>query len=98
MITITSKQDNFRRCGVAHRQTPTDYPDDYFSAIELDILQKEPMLVVVATAEKDPKSSKGKAGKGNPPAASAPGGAKGVNGKPPAGTESGDPGADGASA
>ena len=85
MITITSKKDGFRRLGVAHSQIPTSYDDDRFTAEELEILQKEPMLIVVVTAEKEPeepKSSKGKAGKE----------------KQPAGTEGGDPAADGASA
>lgn len=85
MITITSKKEGFRRLGVAHSQTPTIYDDDRFTAEELEILQKEPMLIVVVTAEKepgDPKISKGKASKE----------------KQPAETEGGDPAADGASA
>lgn len=101
MITITSKKEGFRRLGVAHSQTPTTYDDDRFTAEELEILQKEPMLVVVVTAEeepKDPKSSKGRAGKEKPPAASASEGAKGEEGNPPAETAGGDPAADGASA
>jgi hypothetical protein len=101
MITITSKKEGFRRLGVAHSQTPTTYDDGQFTAEELEILQKESMLIVVVTAEKEPeepKSSKGKTGKEKPPAASASEGAKGEDGKPPAGTESGDTAPDGASA
>jgi len=100
MITITSKKDGFRRLGVAHSQTPTSYDDDRFTAEELTTLQKEPMLIVVVTAEKEPeepKSSKGKAGKEKQPAASAPEEEKEA-GKQPTETEGGDPAADGASA
>lgn len=53
MITITSKKEGFRRCGVAHGQTPANYPDDRFTAEELEILQQEPMLVVQQTADQD---------------------------------------------
>ena len=46
MLQITSKRNNFRRCGVAHPDTPTLYPDDRFSEEELEILEAEPMLTV----------------------------------------------------
>jgi hypothetical protein len=46
MIKITSKQDGFRRCGMAHSTQPQSYADDRFSLEELDILQGEPMLIV----------------------------------------------------
>jgi len=50
-ITITSKQTGFRRCGVDHPATATEYPDNTFTAAQLKILQAEPMLVVqVSTA------------------------------------------------
>ncbi len=100
MITITSKTEGFRRLGVAHSQTPTTYDSDRFTAEELEVLQKEPMLVVVVTPEKapeEPKSSKGKAGKEKPPAACASEEKK-HEASQPAETESGDPAADGASA
>lgn len=53
-IRITAKKDGFRRCGVAHPVQPTEHPDDKFNKQELEILQKEPMLVVeiLAGAEK----------------------------------------------
>lgn len=51
MIRITSKQDGFRRCGVAHTAQPAEYPDDQFSEKELKILKSEPMLVVEQIAE-----------------------------------------------
>lgn len=46
MIRIISKQDGFRRCGIAHPAAVTDYPDDRFSDDELAILKNEPMLIV----------------------------------------------------
>lgn len=46
MIKIISKKDGFRRCGVAHTEAPTEYPDDAFSDDQLEILMGEPMLVV----------------------------------------------------
>ncbi len=60
MIRITSAKEGFRRAGVAHPRTPTEYPDDKFSAEELKVLQAEPMLVV-ETVE-NPEASKTKAG------------------------------------
>ena len=46
MIRITSKKNNFRRCGVAHSDTPTVYKDDKFSPEEIERLKAEPMLIV----------------------------------------------------
>jgi uncharacterized protein YunC (DUF1805 family) len=46
MITITSKQKGFRRCGIAHDDTATSYADDAFTAAQLKTLQAEPMLTV----------------------------------------------------
>lgn len=45
-IRITSKQHHFRRCGVAHPKSATEYPDGRFTDAELDILDNEPMLMV----------------------------------------------------
>ncbi|GJL37206.1 hypothetical protein TUM17576_40260 [Enterobacter hormaechei] len=45
-ITITSKRDGFRRCGVAHRDVPVTWPDGQFTAAEIAILKSEPQLVV----------------------------------------------------
>ncbi len=55
MIRITAKKDGFRRCGVAHQTTPTEYADDRFTKEELRLLSAEPMLVVeqVAKDKKD---------------------------------------------
>lgn len=51
MIRITSKQAGFRRCGVAHPATATEYPNSKFSANQLETLQAEPMLVVEVIEE-----------------------------------------------
>lgn len=45
-IRITSAIAGFRRAGVAHPAEPTDYPDDHFSAKQLQQLEAEPRLVV----------------------------------------------------
>ena len=58
MISITSKIDGFRRCGIAHSRTATEYPDGKFSKEELAILQAEPNLVV--TVSGDQPSAAGK--------------------------------------
>jgi hypothetical protein len=46
IIRITSKQDGFRRCGVAHTKAGTDHPADRFTEAELELLQADPMLTV----------------------------------------------------
>lgn len=45
-ILITAKVNGFRRCGIAHSDTATEYPDDHFTKEQLATLQAEPMLVV----------------------------------------------------
>jgi len=45
-IRIIAKRDGFRRCGIAHPETPTLYDSDEFSAEEVAALGAEPMLVV----------------------------------------------------
>ncbi|WP_449543646.1 HI1506-related protein [Enterobacter ludwigii] len=45
-VRIASKQDGFRRCGVAHSCAPVVWPDDKFTAKQLKQLQAEPMLIV----------------------------------------------------
>ncbi len=60
MIRITSKKEGFRRCGVAHSQKPTEYPDGKFGKKELAALKAEPMLVVEILP--DPKGDSGKNG------------------------------------
>lgn len=57
MIRIVSKRDGFRRCGIAHPDTPVDYSDDHFSPDVLEALKAEPMLVVVELPDQDEKES-----------------------------------------
>ena len=52
MIRIISKEDGFRRCGVAHSSTATEHADDAFTKKELEQLQAEPMLLVEIVADK----------------------------------------------
>lgn len=49
MIIITAKKDGFRRCGIAHSKQAVEHPNGTFSAEQLEILKKEPMLVVQVT-------------------------------------------------
>lgn len=58
MLRITAKDDGFRRCGVAHPSTATEYPSDQFTKKELEALKAEPMLVVEEIA--DAKEGTGK--------------------------------------
>lgn len=51
MIIITSKKEGFRRCGVAHAATPTEYPDGRFTPEQIEALHNEPMLVVLEAEE-----------------------------------------------
>ena len=61
MITITSRQPGFRRCGIAHPAAPVDYPDDRFTEEELEALRAEQLLVVaVKDVEPSGKKSSGK--------------------------------------
>ncbi len=46
MIRITSKQEGFRRAGMAHTVSPREYPNDKFSPDQLKALKAEPMLLV----------------------------------------------------
>lgn len=50
MITITSRQHNFRRCGVAHPSPATEYPDGCFTQEQIALLTADPMLTVVISA------------------------------------------------
>lgn len=56
MIKITSKQDGFRRAGMAHTVTPKEYPNDKFTKEQLAALKAEPMLVVEILPDKKGKS------------------------------------------
>lgn len=52
-IRITSKQEGFRRAGIAHPKEPTYYPDDRFTPAELKQLKADPVLDVKKVADKD---------------------------------------------
>lgn len=54
MIRIKSKKAGFRRCGVAHADRWTEYPDDRFSAEQIAVLKAEPMLVVECVKDPTP--------------------------------------------
>lgn len=45
-LRIAAKRDGFRRAGMAHSKTPTDYPAGFFTADQLAALKAEPMLTV----------------------------------------------------
>lgn len=47
VIRITARHAGYRRCGIAHAATPTDYPMDKFTPAQLDVLLKDSGLVVV---------------------------------------------------
>ncbi|KLU15432.1 HI1506-related protein [Xenorhabdus griffiniae] len=55
-ILITAKVADFRRCGIAHSDNTTSYPDDRFTAAQLRELQADPMLVVSVVNEADVQS------------------------------------------
>jgi hypothetical protein len=52
-IFIKAKTDGFRRCGVAHSSEGREFPDGHFSEEELQILQDEPEILVVAGMPED---------------------------------------------
>ena len=51
MVEITSRNEGFRRCGIAHTVNPCQWPDAQFSADQLERLLNEPMLIVKALAD-----------------------------------------------
>lgn len=50
-IRITAKRDGFRRCGIAHLAKGKTYADDFFTPEQLDVLKREPQLVVTEGVE-----------------------------------------------
>ena len=60
MIKIISKKEGFRRCGVAHSETPKEYPDDRFAAEEIAVMEADPMLIVVEVPGRDTTDDPGK--------------------------------------
>lgn len=45
-IRITAKIDGFRRCGIAHSSTPTDYPAGTFTPAQIEELKATTQLIV----------------------------------------------------
>lgn len=64
-IRITAKVAGFRRCGLAHSNTPTDHPDGTFSAEQLEILKNDPMLKVEEVEVDDSPAETFEAQEGN---------------------------------
>lgn len=60
-ITITSKRDGFRRCGLAHPACAVTYPDDAWTPEQLAQLKAEPNLIVVETSDEGETDDKAKA-------------------------------------
>lgn len=60
MIRITSKVSGFRRAGIAHPASPTDYANDAFTKQQLTQLKAEPMLVVEELDDKPASKAAGK--------------------------------------
>ena len=52
-IIITSRNDGFRRGGIAHSRIPVAYPDGHFTDDELAVLQAEPLLMVEVVIDED---------------------------------------------
>lgn len=52
-VKITAKRDGFRRCGIAHSETTTTWPDDHFTRAQLRELEAEPNLVVIRVADEN---------------------------------------------
>ncbi len=48
MLFIQSKTDGFRRCGVVHSSKGKEFPDDQFTEEELEILNNDPDIIMVA--------------------------------------------------
>ncbi len=62
LIKISSRNDGFRRCGVAHTKELKTWPEGKFSAKQLKVLKAEPMLTVIEVEDPktDPVKDKGK--------------------------------------
>lgn len=53
MISIASKREGFRRCGVAHTKGPVEYKDGAWDEEQLETLKAEPMLVVTSSQRQE---------------------------------------------
>jgi hypothetical protein len=58
-IQITAKRDAFRRCGMAHSDKTQTYPDGYFTAEQLQELERESQLIVVRIDDDKPAVTNG---------------------------------------
>lgn len=56
-IQITARSEGFRRCGMAHSAKSQTYPDDYFTASQLAVLESEPQLIVVRVSSDKEKGN-----------------------------------------
>jgi Mu-like prophage FluMu N-terminal domain len=45
-IRVTSRTHGFRRAGIAHPGTPVIHAIDFFNEAQIELLEKEPQLVV----------------------------------------------------
>lgn len=59
MLRIVSKRAGFRRCGVAHPDSPVDHPLDRFTKEQRKVLEAEPMLIVMEVEVKEAAPAKG---------------------------------------
>lgn len=58
MIKIKAEREGFRRCGTAFTKEWQEFPDNYFSRAEKEILKAEPMLTVEITQDRTKKETK----------------------------------------
>ena len=56
MIKIKSKNEGFRRCGVAHTTAGKEFADDFFTKDQLKQLEADPMISVTYIKEPDQES------------------------------------------
>ena len=57
IVRITCSKAGFRRCGIAHPDTPVDYPEDRFTPEEIERLKAEPRLTVEFVKESERRVS-----------------------------------------
>ena len=62
-VRITARTHGFRRAGMAHPGTPTDYPAGHFTPQQLRQLEAEPQLIVqvIDPPSDPPPKGRGKA-------------------------------------
>ncbi len=57
-VKITSMQEGFRRCGIAHGRAPVIYPDGRFAKEQIAALKAEPLLRVEIVKEEKENEKK----------------------------------------